>query len=124
VKKYVLDTNVYIDAIRSTDAADELHGFYSIFLPITYLSSVVLHELLVGASSPAKSREIKQAFASPFERTRRIITPSLDAWAQLRQSSKFSLLLFRQYCDRASGQDDTRFPARCGEQAVGVRHAL
>jgi predicted nucleic acid-binding protein len=80
LKKYALDTNLYIRAIREAVAAAELQTFYSAFAPATYLSSVVLHELLVGAASVAKSREIRKAVAEPFRRTRRLFTPSADAW--------------------------------------------
>jgi predicted nucleic acid-binding protein len=80
LKKFALDTNLYIRAIREATAAAELQSFYSTFAPVTYLSSVVLHELLVGATSVAKSREIREAVADPFRRTRRVFTPSADAW--------------------------------------------
>jgi predicted nucleic acid-binding protein len=80
LKKYALDTNIYIRAIRDAGAAAELQSFYSTFSPGTYLSSVVLHELLVGAMSVAKAREIREAVAEPFRRTRRVFTPSADAW--------------------------------------------
>lgn len=80
MRKYALDTNLYIEAIRDREAAEELQTFYSVFAPATYLSSVVLHELLVGASNPAKAREIREMVASPFRRTRRILTPTAVAW--------------------------------------------
>ena len=80
MKKYALDTNLYIQAFRDQGAAEELQMFYSTFAPATYLSSVVLHELLVGATSLAKAREVKELVASPFQRTRRILTPSANAW--------------------------------------------
>lgn len=80
MKKYALDTNLYIRAIRESAAAVELQSFYSTFAPATHLSSVVLHELLVGATSVGKSREIRQTVAEPFRRTRRVFTPSADAW--------------------------------------------
>jgi predicted nucleic acid-binding protein len=68
LKKYALDTNLYILTIRDPGAAAELQSFYSTFAPGTYLSSVVLHELLVGATSVAKAREIRVAMAEPFRR--------------------------------------------------------
>jgi predicted nucleic acid-binding protein len=80
LKKFALDTNLYIRAIREDEAAADLQSFYSTFAPVMYLSSIVLHELLVGATSVAKSREIREAVAEPFRRTRRVFTPSADAW--------------------------------------------
>jgi len=80
VKKYVLDTNLYIRAIRSMDGARELRDFYQTFAPSTYLSSIVLHELLVGANTEGKNRSIQDALARPLRRARRVITPSHGAW--------------------------------------------
>jgi predicted nucleic acid-binding protein len=81
VKKFALDTNLYVSAFRNTDAAEELSRFYASYAPAVYLNSVVLHELLVGTSSPAKAREIHGGIVEPFRRTRRVITPSAEAWA-------------------------------------------
>ena len=80
MRKYVLDTNLYIKSFRSVGAADELKQWYAGFAPVTYLSSVVLHELLVGAGTPAKLKEIRERIAGPLKRTRRIITPNAGAW--------------------------------------------
>jgi predicted nucleic acid-binding protein len=79
--KYVLDTNLYIRAFRNVAGAEELKAFYHAFAPVTYLSSVVVHELLVGANTPAKGNEIRKSIVGPLERTRRVITPSHAAWA-------------------------------------------
>lgn len=80
MKKYVLDTNLYIRAFRSVDGARELRDFYEAFAPSTYLSSIVLHELLVGANTEAKNRSIQDTLARPLRRARRVITPSHGAW--------------------------------------------
>ena len=73
MKKYILDTNLYIRAFRSQDAAAALERFSASFTPCRYLSSVVLHELLVGANTPAKTpqieRQIERQIAAPFKRT-------------------------------------------------------
>lgn len=80
MKKYVLDTNLYIRAFRSRQSAAELRDFVFSFTPGIYLSSVVLHELLVGASTPAKARQIQHDIARPLKRTGRLVTPSHAAW--------------------------------------------
>ena len=54
--------------------------FYQTFAPSTYLSSIVLHELLVGANTEGKNRSIQDALARPLRRARRVITPSHGAW--------------------------------------------
>ena len=58
MKKYVLDTNLYVKAFRNREAAAALERFYASFTPQSYLSSVVLHELLAGANTRAKARQI------------------------------------------------------------------
>jgi len=78
--KYVLDANLYIRAFRSEADARELEAFYAAFIPVTYLSSIVVHELLVGATTPAKVRDIRDNIVRPLQRTRRLITPSHAAW--------------------------------------------
>ena len=80
MKKYVLDTNIYAQAFRSRDAAANLERFYSSFTPHSYLSSVVLHELLVGADTAAKIRQIEREIAHPFKRAARLITPTHGCW--------------------------------------------
>ena len=61
--KYVLDANLYIRAFRNEADARELEAFYAAFVPVTYLSSIVVHELLVGATTPAKARDIRDEIA-------------------------------------------------------------
>jgi predicted nucleic acid-binding protein len=80
VRKYVLDTNLYVRAIRDLAEAEELARFYSSHAPYCYLNSVVLHELLVGANRPEKHRQIRQDIARPFEKTGRMITPGHRSW--------------------------------------------
>jgi predicted nucleic acid-binding protein len=80
VKKYVLDTNLYVRAFRSFEGALELQAYYEAFTPATYLSSVVFHELLVGSNTAAKERSVRNLLAGPLLRARRVITPSHAAW--------------------------------------------
>lgn len=80
MRKYVLDTNLYIEATRSDDAADQLKSFYARFLPSVYLHSVVAQELLAGAVSTQLAREIQAQFIGPFEAVGRVITPTHRAW--------------------------------------------
>jgi predicted nucleic acid-binding protein len=80
MRKYLIDTNLYIQAFRSSQAATDLKQFYTHSSPSIFLSSVVLHELLVGALNPKKLDEIQEEIAKPFRKTQRIITPSQEAW--------------------------------------------
>lgn len=86
MKKYVLDTNLYVKAFRSQEGAKELERYFAEFTPNTYLSSVVFHELLVGASTPSKARQIREDLLGPLTRAGRLITPSHSAWDQAGSS--------------------------------------
>lgn len=78
--KYVVDTNLYIEAGRSDEGAKALRGFYARFLPFLYLHSVVAQELLAGAVSASLERETKRHYLAPFESVRRVITPTHTSW--------------------------------------------
>ena len=82
MKKYVLDTNLYVKAFRSKEGAKELESYFTEFTPNTYLSSVVFHELIVGASTRSKVRQIREDLLGPLTRAGRVITPSHSAWDQ------------------------------------------
>jgi predicted nucleic acid-binding protein len=82
VKKFVLDTNLYVHAYRSRKGAKDLERYFGDFTPNTYVSSIVLHELLVGASSEAKAREVREVLLGPLIRAGRVITPTHAVWDQ------------------------------------------
>lgn len=76
----MLDTNLYVRAFRNRRDAEDLERYYLELTPNTYLSSVVLHELLAGADTPAKERQIREDLLGPLIRSGRVITPSHAAW--------------------------------------------
>lgn len=76
----MLDTNIYIEAARSSMGAEALIRFYAAFLPFTYLHATVVQELLAGAVDTRRGRQIQEAYVTPFESRRRIVTPSYGAW--------------------------------------------
>jgi predicted nucleic acid-binding protein len=82
VTKYVLDTSLYIRAFRSEKGKQELQAYYDRFTPSTYLSSIVAHELLVGANTEAKARDIHREVLGPLRRVGRLVTPSHAAWEE------------------------------------------
>lgn len=97
MRRYVVDTNLYIEASRSDEAADALKAFYARFLPFVHLHSVVAQELLAGACSPALARDTRAKFIEPFEAVRRVVTPTHGTWkrageivAQLLRERKLS----------------------------------
>ena len=80
MRRFVLDTNLYVNAFRSRSGAEALERYYAEFTPNTYLSSIVLHELLVGATTPAKTRQIRENLLGPLTRAGRLVTPTHSAW--------------------------------------------
>jgi predicted nucleic acid-binding protein len=83
VTRYLLDTSVYIRAWRNpvTDGAD-LERFHRAHVAATHLSSVVLHELVLGSNNPKMARDLITGLAYPFKRTRRVVVPSHGVWTQ------------------------------------------
>jgi predicted nucleic acid-binding protein len=80
VPRYIVDTNLYIEATRNDEAADRLKSFYARFLPHVYLHSVVAQELLAGAVTTQLERDTRAEFIEPFQAVARVITPSPRAW--------------------------------------------
>jgi predicted nucleic acid-binding protein len=52
--KYALDTNIYIDAFRDPAVEAALLRFLERALPFTFLSAVVMQELVAGARTQAQ----------------------------------------------------------------------
>lgn len=117
--KFAIDTNLYVRSFR--DPADQraLHAFYERNTPRTFLSSVVLHELEVGGSSPAVVKWVERS-ARPLTRSRRVITPSHAAWRAA--GSAISQLAVERRLDRRSMPrslvNDVLIAANCRESGV------
>lgn len=79
--KYLLDTNVYLDASRSAVRRDQFRSAFFPLLPATYLSAVVAYELMVDAAD-RRSRAYVADFLRPLERTGRVVTPTFDDWTE------------------------------------------
>ncbi|MGH7577243.1 MAG: type II toxin-antitoxin system VapC family toxin [Longimicrobiales bacterium] len=120
MRKYALDTNLYVRAFRSTAFAAELASFYESFAPGCYMSSVVLHELVVGGQSRSKIESVREKTARPFQRTGRVFTPSHRAWDEAAEA--LALLAIRRRLDRStlsrSFVHDALISASCREAGV------
>jgi predicted nucleic acid-binding protein len=77
--KYPLDTNVYLNAVRSELNAAGFRRTFFPLLPATYLSAVVAHQLAVDAAD-RRTRANLREFLQPMERTGRVVTPAFDDW--------------------------------------------
>ncbi|HEV2148963.1 MAG TPA: type II toxin-antitoxin system VapC family toxin [Longimicrobiaceae bacterium] len=82
MEKLVLDTNVFIHAIRSPEARAELADWQRRMAPHIYQHSVVVAELLVGARDDATWRRWHERWVAPAERVNRILVPRYSAWSR------------------------------------------
>ncbi len=80
-RKYVLDTNCFIDATRHTEAGAAFEGFSARAAPQLYLSAVVASELRAGAGRGRVNLE--RVVLGPYLRRGRVLTPSAAAWEML-----------------------------------------
>ncbi len=82
MKRYVLDTNLYVRASRDAEFAEGLDRFVRATLPHIHLHAVVAQELLAGAVSPDGERRIRGRLIEPFERRGRVVTPTFAGWTR------------------------------------------
>jgi predicted nucleic acid-binding protein len=79
-RKYVLDTQLFIDAFRDPVANEALQRFHRAFSPFEHLSVIVAQELRAGLRQPGDRKVLERNVLRVFERAGRTITPSPDAW--------------------------------------------
>ena len=83
LRKFVLDTNCFIDASRTDAGADAFAEFCARDAPRLYLSTVVAAELRAGARNATERRILDRRVLSPYARRRRLVNPSAAAWDAL-----------------------------------------
>lgn len=80
--KYVVDTNLYVEAITTDDGNAALAAFQRRCAPFLFQHSTIAQEILAGARGEADYREYHQDWVAPFEDLRRVITPSHTTWTR------------------------------------------
>lgn len=83
MRKYLLDSNCYIDASRDAAALATLREFVARAAPGLYVSAIVAAELRAGARTMRDRRVIEERLLGPFARHERILAPSAAAWDAL-----------------------------------------
>lgn len=118
--RYVLDSNLYIEAARDREKADEFAEFVSAVLPYLHLHAIVVQELLAGATSKRWHREIQEGLVPPFERRGRVVVPTFRAWK--RSGEIVAELLRRGRLSKAGARplflSDVLLTASCREAGV------
>ena len=79
-RKYILDTQLFIQGFRDPAASDALQQFHRAFAPFEYLSVIVAHELRSGIRRRRDRLALERHVLDVFARAKRMITPSVDAW--------------------------------------------
>ena len=82
-RKFVLDTNCFVDASHGDADAAALAEFSAWAAPGLYLSTVVAAELSAGAGSTKNRRTLERQILSPYFRRGRLVNPSPAAWEAL-----------------------------------------
>ena len=81
-RRHAIDTNLYIDALRTDDGMSALSAFQSAYTGFIVMSAVVVQELRAGARAGAGAQVLESTVIAPFERRQRIITPTYWAWKE------------------------------------------
>jgi predicted nucleic acid-binding protein len=79
-RKYVLDTQLFIQAFRDRRANDALQEFHRVFAPFEYFSVIVAQELRAGIQRPHDRKALEKNVLRIFARANRTIVPSAEAW--------------------------------------------
>jgi predicted nucleic acid-binding protein len=119
-RKYTLDTNLFIDALRDRDTNAQLIQFHAAFAPFEYLSAVVVQELRSGVKAGRYLRALERHVLNPFIRRYRLITPSFAAWQRsgdiLRELARQDGLVLSNL--RKSFANDVLLAVSCREAGV------
>jgi predicted nucleic acid-binding protein len=79
-RKYVLDTQLFINAFRDQVANEALQRFHRAFAQYEHFSVIVAQELRAGVKRPQDRKALERNVLGVFKRANRIITPSPRAW--------------------------------------------
>jgi predicted nucleic acid-binding protein len=79
-RKYVLDTQLFIQAFRDRHANHALQEFHRRFAPFEYFSVIVAQELRAGIQRSKDRRALDRHVLRVFERANRVVSPSPEAW--------------------------------------------
>jgi predicted nucleic acid-binding protein len=82
-RRFVLDTNCFVDVSRRQADACALAEFCAWAAPGLHLSTVVAAELRAGAASAEERRTLERQILAPYVRRGRLLNPSVAAWEAL-----------------------------------------
>jgi predicted nucleic acid-binding protein len=80
-RTFCFDTNVYVDALRSAEAAAAMNDFAARAFPLIVGHSVVASELATGARSSRAAQAVRQLTLDRFKGERLIAPTAADWWS-------------------------------------------
>lgn len=78
--RYVVDTNLYVEAIRTAAGNTALAAFQRRYAPVLWQHSTVAQEIVAGAADESGYRAYRRDWVKPFEDLGRMITPDHGSW--------------------------------------------
>lgn len=78
--KYIVDTNLYVDAIRTDEGNAALAAFQRRCAPSLFQHSTIAQGVLVGARDEGDYRRFHEDWVAPFEHLGRVIEPTHAEW--------------------------------------------
>jgi predicted nucleic acid-binding protein len=117
--KYTLDTNLFVEGLRSRAAEKELITFLERALPLIFMSAVVMQELAAGARTGQEARELQESLFNPFRQRRRVFAPSVEAFVESGAIvSNLSTKKGPQMLEKRSLLNDALIATSCREQGI------
>ena len=88
----LIDSDVYVDFLQSGSFHTEIARLYAEHTPGIHFSSVVIEELLAGATSLGEQKNVELLYL-PFERASRVVAPNHTHW---RDTGNLLARIFRE----------------------------
>ncbi|MGH7689834.1 MAG: type II toxin-antitoxin system VapC family toxin [Gemmatimonadaceae bacterium] len=85
---YVIDTNVYIRAMRDEAFAPQLAEFEQAALPRLWVSAVVAFEIAGGFDDEQRARQVERRLLAPVRERSRVLVPSARTWASVARMDR------------------------------------
>ncbi|MBI2988292.1 MAG: type II toxin-antitoxin system VapC family toxin [Deltaproteobacteria bacterium] len=118
--KILYDTSFYIEVLRSKSFAESFRSRYEADIPMTFFSSVVVQELLAGATDRLK-RAVVEALYRPFVNSRRIATPTHSVWEEAGRVLGVMRGQRKDQVDRLAGSFVNDLLVALSARAMGAR---
>ncbi|HET7274092.1 MAG TPA: type II toxin-antitoxin system VapC family toxin [Longimicrobiaceae bacterium] len=80
MEKFVLDTNIFIHAVRDSSVRKALAAWQRSMGPKIFMHAVVASELLHGARDEATWTRWRERWIAPAERVDRLVVPRYASW--------------------------------------------